>query len=122
MITDWTDVVMKNAHSHMDGISLHYYTVAGWNGSKGSATDFTPEDYYWTMGKCLEIEPVIEKHAAIMDKYDAKKRIGLLVDEWGTWWDVEPEPIPDISISKTPCATPWWPLSRSTYSSVMPTA
>ena len=57
---------------------------------KGSATDFTPEDYYWTMGKCLEIEPVIEKHAAIMDKYDAKKRIGLLVDEWGTWWDVEP--------------------------------
>lgn len=87
---DWTDVVMKNAHSHMDGISLHYYTVAGWKGSKGSATDFTPEDYYWTMGKCLEIEPVIEKHAAIMDKYDAKKRIGLLVDEWGTWWDVEP--------------------------------
>lgn len=87
---DWTDIVMKKAHSHMHGISLHYYTVAGWNGSKGSATVFTPEDYYWTLGKCLEIEPVIEKHAAIMDKYDEKKRIGLLVDEWGTWWDVEP--------------------------------
>ena len=25
-----------------------------------------------------------------MDKYDPKKRIGLLVDEWGTWWDEEP--------------------------------
>ncbi len=87
---DWTDIVMTKAHSHMHGISLHYYTVAGWNGSKGSATVFTPEDYYWTLGKCLEIEPVIEKHAAIMDKYDEKKRIGLLVDEWGTWWDVEP--------------------------------
>lgn len=87
---DWTDIVMKKAHSHMHGISLHYYTVTGWNGSKGSATVFTPEDYYWTLGKCLEIEPVIEKHAAIMDKYDEKKRIGLLVDEWGTWWDVEP--------------------------------
>ncbi len=86
----WTDVVMKKAHSHMNGISLHYYTVSGWVGSKGAATVFTPDDYYWTMGKCLEIEPVIEKHISIMDKYDAKKRVGLLVDEWGTWWDVEP--------------------------------
>lgn len=86
----WTDVVMKGAGSRMNGISLHYYTVSGWNGSKGSATEFTPEDYYWTMGKCLEIEPVIEKHISIMDKHDPKNRVGLMVDEWGTWWDVEP--------------------------------
>ena len=25
-----------------------------------------------------------------MDKADPKKQIGLLVDEWGTWWDEEP--------------------------------
>jgi alpha-N-arabinofuranosidase len=25
-----------------------------------------------------------------MDDKDPKKRIGLLVDEWGTWWDEEP--------------------------------
>lgn len=25
-----------------------------------------------------------------MDKYDPDKRIGLIVDEWGTWFDVEP--------------------------------
>lgn len=25
-----------------------------------------------------------------MDRYDAAKRIGLVVDEWGTWFDVEP--------------------------------
>ncbi|MBD5271572.1 MAG: alpha-N-arabinofuranosidase [Bacteroides sp.] len=86
----WTDVVMKGAGSKMNGISLHYYTVTGWRGSKGSATEFSPEDYYWTMGKCLEIEPVIEKHIAIMDKRDPKNRVGLMVDEWGTWWDVEP--------------------------------
>ena len=42
------------------------------------------------MGKCLEIEPVLKKHMAIMDKYDPKKQIGLMVDEWGTWWDEEP--------------------------------
>ena len=48
------------------------------------------DDYYWTMGKCLEIEDVIKRHAAIMDVKDPQKKIGLLVDEWGTWWDEEP--------------------------------
>ena len=87
---NWTDVMMRKAGHHMNGISLHYYTVAGWTGTKGSATDFTDDDYYWTLGKCLEIGPVVEKHMKIMDKYDPKKRVGLMVDEWGTWWDEEP--------------------------------
>ena len=25
-----------------------------------------------------------------MDKYDKDKKIALLLDEWGTWWDEEP--------------------------------
>ncbi|MFV0310812.1 MAG: alpha-N-arabinofuranosidase [Dysgonomonas sp.] len=87
---NWTDVLMKKAGKKMHGLSLHYYTVTGWSGSKGSATEFTPDDYYWTMGKCLEIEEVIQKHMTIMDKYDKDKKVGLMVDEWGTWWDVEP--------------------------------
>lgn len=86
----WTETLMKKAGHTMDGISLHYYTCPGWTGSKGSATDFTDEEYYWTMGKCLEIEDVVRRHATIMDVYDPNKRVGLLVDEWGTWWDEEP--------------------------------
>lgn len=91
---DWTEKLMKIAGHHMDGISLHYYTVTGWNGSKGSATEYDADSYYWTLGKCLEIEPVIKRHCEIMDKYDPKCRVGLLVDEWGTWWDQEPGSIP----------------------------
>lgn len=87
---NWTDVLMKKARNHMDGLSLHYYTVAGWSGSKGAATSFTDEDYYWTLGKCREIEDVIIRHDSIMTSYDPKKRVALLVDEWGTWWDEEP--------------------------------
>ena len=87
---DWTKVLMNNVGNRMNGLSLHYYTVAGWNGSKGSATKFSNDDYYWTLGKCLEIEDVIKKHSAIMDEKDPKQHIGLLVDEWGTWWDEEP--------------------------------
>ena len=87
---NWTKVLMENVGHLMHGVSLHYYTVTGWTGSKGSATKFSDDDYYWTMGKCLEIEDVIKRHAAIMDVKDPQKKIGLLVDEWGTWWDEEP--------------------------------
>ena len=86
---NWTKVLMEKAGDKMDGLSLHYYTVWDWN-KKGSATDFTPELYYYTLGKALEIDTVISRHSEIMDQYDPKKRVGLLVDEWGTWWDVEP--------------------------------
>lgn len=91
---NWTEVLMKNAAGNMDGLSLHYYTVTGWRGSKGSATQFDKDDYYWTMGKCLEIEEVLQKHIQIIDKYDPKKRVALMLDEWGTWWDEEPGTIP----------------------------
>lgn len=86
----WTEVLMQKAAGQMNGLSLHYYTVPGWTGSKGSATNFTTEDYYWTVGKCREIEDVLKRHMDIMDKYDPQKRVGLMVDEWGTWWDEEP--------------------------------
>jgi alpha-N-arabinofuranosidase len=87
---NWTEVLAKNIGQRMNGVSLHYYTCKGWTGSKGSATKFTKDDYLWTMWKCLGIEPVIQKHISILDKYDPSNNVGLMVDEWGTWWDEEP--------------------------------
>ncbi len=87
---NWTKVLMDRVGGRMDGLSLHYYTVTGWDGSKGSATQFDTGDYYWTLGKCREIEDVLEKHIAIMDEKDPKNQVALMLDEWGTWWDVEP--------------------------------
>jgi alpha-N-arabinofuranosidase len=88
---NWTDTVMKIAGPHMDGISLHYYTVPhGWAGSKGAATGFDENEYYLTL-KCMTFtDELLRKHIAIMDKHDPSKRIGLIFDEWGTWYDVEP--------------------------------
>ncbi len=87
---NWTRVLMSQAGSRMNAISLHYYTVTGWRGSKGAATQFDEEQYYWTLGKCREVGKVIEKHIAIMDELDPQGRVDLLLDEWGTWWDEEP--------------------------------
>ncbi len=88
---NWTKVLMERVgRGMMDGLSLHYYTTTGWNGSKGAATEFNKDDYYWIIGKCREIEDVIKKHCAIMDEYDPARSVALMLDEWGTWWDEEP--------------------------------
>lgn len=36
------------------------------------------------------MEELIKRHGAIMDQYDPDKKIGMMVDEWGCWFDVEP--------------------------------
>ena len=81
---------MRNlVNKGMSGLSLHYYTVMDW-GRKGSATKFSDRDYYNTLSKSIEIEEVLKKHIDIMDKYDPAGRVALILDEWGTWFDVEP--------------------------------
>ncbi|WP_434640642.1 alpha-N-arabinofuranosidase [Thermoanaerobacterium thermosaccharolyticum] len=87
---NWTEVLMREAGKFVDGLSLHYYTVPGTWERKGSATDFDEEEWFITMKKALYMDELISKHSTIMDKYDSEKRVALVVDEWGTWYDVEP--------------------------------
>lgn len=86
----WMDTLMKNAVAFMDGISLHYYTVPGEWDKRGSATVFDEAEYYKTLQKTLRMDEIITNHSKVMDRYDKDKRIALVVDEWGTWYDVEP--------------------------------
>jgi len=89
--TNWTDVVMKNAAGNIDALSLHYYTLPTGNWDhKGAATGFTEQAWADTFANTLKMDKLITDHSAVMDKYDPKKRVGLFVDEWGTWYDVEP--------------------------------
>lgn len=94
----WTERVMKTCFEHtpaehhgfMDLISLHHYVFPeGWD-IKGSATDFNEEGWYKTMSKALFMDTLIRRHSAIIDQYDPDKKVGLAVDEWGTWYTVEP--------------------------------
>src|SRR5207253_2134632 len=62
--------------------------VIDWK-KKGSATDFTEQEYFTTMKRTLFMDELITKNEAIMDKYDPAKKIALVVDEWGGWYDVE---------------------------------
>jgi alpha-N-arabinofuranosidase len=72
----------------LGGVALHHYSVIDWN-KKGDAVDFTEGQYFATMKEALKMEELVTKHSAIMDKYDPRKKIDLVVDEWGGWYDVE---------------------------------
>jgi len=86
----WMETLMREAGAKMDAISLHYYTVPGLWDNKGPATGFPESDWHLTLKKALYMDELITRHSAIMDQYDPDKRVGLIVDEWGTWFDVEP--------------------------------
>lgn len=88
---NWTHVMMKNAARYMNGLSLHYYTTPGdGHGHKGSATDFDAGTYYRTLYRTMDMQTRIEQNSKIMDLYDPEKKVALVIDEWGTWFDVEP--------------------------------
>ncbi|MBZ2197431.1 alpha-N-arabinofuranosidase [Occultella gossypii] len=95
----WTETLMKAVNclgcakeprGYFQGLTFHYYTVPGPWSDKGSALEFDLDDYYATMVKAVRVEELIAGHAAVMDCYDPKKKVGLILDEWGTWWNVEP--------------------------------
>ena len=87
----WTEVLMEQVPSWMmQGLALHYYTVPySWQ-KRGLATHFDGDDWFETMKTALRMEDMVAKHSTIMDKFDPEKKVALVVDEWGTWWDVEP--------------------------------
>jgi alpha-L-arabinofuranosidase len=86
----WTEVLMREAGKYLDGLSLHYYILPGAWESKGPAVGFDEHAWFEVLRKTLLLDEVIAKHSAIMDGFDPGKRVGLIVDEWGTWYDPEP--------------------------------
>ena len=96
---EWTDVVLREcfrspappqAHGFMDGLSVHYYVGVEKGEHKGSATEFDEARWFDTLSHAVKMEELINRHGAIMDRYDPEKKIGMIVDEWGCWHDVEP--------------------------------
>lgn len=86
----WTEVMMQQLQKeHTKGIALHYYCVPDWN-AKGSAAEFTEDEYYTLLSYANYMETLVTRHSEIMNRYDPEHTIGLVVDEWGCWYEVEP--------------------------------
>lgn len=85
----WTETLMKDplTRYRFQGLSIHYYSGLS---RKHSATDFIEKDWFDIMKANLFMDPLIKGHEAIMDRYDPQKTQGLIVDEWGNWFNEEP--------------------------------
>jgi len=89
--TTWTEVLSKSVKKQTAGISFHYYTIpTGTWKVKGAATGFDEPQWISTLANTLKIDGMIKNNIAVLDKNDPEQTLGLFVDEWGTWYDVEP--------------------------------
>jgi len=88
--TEWTEAVMKAYQAHtwswdINGLSMHSYTVGKWPPSYASV-GFGETEYAQILKHTLDMEDLVKKHSAIMDKYDPQKKVALVIDEWGAWY------------------------------------
>jgi len=93
--TEWTETIMKAYKARqwswdMQGLSMHQYTVVRWPPAYKSV-GFGETEYAQILKSTLEMDGLIAKHAAIMDKYDPEKKVALVVDEWGAWYAKLPD-------------------------------
>lgn len=89
-LTEWTEELSR-IRTNIDGISHHYYTTpSGVWAAKGSATDFAEDEWISTLWRALRVEEHIAAQEAILARNDPQNRIGLYLDEWGTWYDATP--------------------------------
>ena len=84
----WTETLMREAGRQMAGLALHYYCGTG--DHSRSATRFEEDDWFAAPEEALRMEQLVSDHSRIMDTYDPRKRVALIVDEWGAWHQVEP--------------------------------
>ena len=91
----YTEIIMKAWKTRspiywdIDGISLHQYT---WGSSPFNepGKDFGEQNYATVLMQTTWMERTVKKHKEIMDRYDPKKHVALVVDEWGVW--LKPKP------------------------------
>jgi alpha-N-arabinofuranosidase len=102
--TDWTEEIMKAYQHHtwswdINGLSMHSYTVVKWPPSFASV-GFGETEYSQILKSTLEMEDLVSKHSAIMNKYDPQKKVALVVDEWGGWYAPLPESNPGFLVQQ----------------------
>ena len=87
---EWTDRFFRKLNkdywvfNNIDGFAAHYYC-----GTAGTATEYTEEEWYRLLEKGLKMEELVIQQRATMDAWDPGRKIGLIVDEWGTWHPAE---------------------------------
>ena len=69
------------------GLSMHYYCgTAG----KGDSVQFTTDEWYQMLDQADAMDSLVAQHWQAMGEYDPKRKVKLVVDEWGSWHRTTP--------------------------------
>ena len=90
----WTEVLMRETQPRklMHAMGMHFYCGSG--REKQLAVDGSEDDWYFLLNTANRMDALLEAQIAVMDRYDPDDRVGMLVDEWGTWHEVETDTNP----------------------------
>jgi alpha-N-arabinofuranosidase len=90
------------------GWGLHHYSwnvskgaTTDWVAGKGPATDFDVEGWYELLRQADQMEALIAAHWAVMGEIDRRRRVKLIVDEWGSWHKPGTETAPAHLLGQT---------------------
>ena len=92
----WTEALMRDIPRKLiEGISIHHYSVINWD-KKSSSTNFSESEYFASMQQAYRMEKMVSGNSEVMDKYDPEKKVALVVDEWGGWYETDPGGSPSV--------------------------
>ncbi|HSH81401.1 MAG TPA: alpha-L-arabinofuranosidase C-terminal domain-containing protein, partial [Herpetosiphonaceae bacterium] len=70
----------QSRRRHIHGYAAHYYCH-----TRGMATEYDDNGWYQVLAQAQRMEPLVVQQRALMDAFDPERKIGLIIDEWGTW-------------------------------------
>jgi alpha-N-arabinofuranosidase len=75
------------------GLGLHHYSwnvtrgrTTDWNEGKGDALRFDADEWYGLLEDGDKMDGLIRRHWDAMGEVDRRRRVKLVVDEWGAWY------------------------------------
>jgi alpha-N-arabinofuranosidase len=87
---EWTQRFFRKLYKdYWEFHNIHLFAAHYYCGTAGTATEYTEDEWYILLSKGLKMEALVIQQRAAMDVFDPSRRIGLIVDEWGTWHPVE---------------------------------
>jgi alpha-N-arabinofuranosidase len=88
---EWTRRFFTKLHDVMHrairihGFAAHYYCR-----TPATALEYDQNGWYQLLLQAQAMEPLVVQQRGLMDTFDPERKIGLIVDEWGTWHQPTP--------------------------------
>jgi alpha-L-arabinofuranosidase len=82
---EWTRRFFMKLKDYRECTRIHGYAAHLYCHTSELATEYGEERWYGLLAQAQEMEPLVVQQRALMDAFDPERRIGLVIDEWGTW-------------------------------------